>query len=122
MERLYHKEVFWKNNFDEESLNLVYNVKKLSYHLNEHLNNPDEKHLYLKKDIFKGLEDIKQNKGYLFEVAVENGRVTKAVYRINLNSDYDICIVIREEKVVTAWINRTTDEHRTLDTQKYMRV
>lgn len=43
MKKLYHKEVFWKKEFDTESINLIESVNHLSFHLQEHLNSPDKK-------------------------------------------------------------------------------
>lgn len=59
------------------------------------------------------------------EVATVGNRVTKLVMRGGMNKTDDIVIVIRPKRngvwtVVTAWINRKTDAHKTLDHSKYM--
>lgn len=121
MSKLYHKDVFWNNKFENESKKLVNSVKCLSFHLKEHLNNPDKKHTYKVSDIWNCLNKIKQNKGYLFEVETENEKVVKSVYRVALNNEYDLCLVIRYSKIVTAWLNKNNDKHITLNTTKYER-
>lgn len=121
MKKLYHKEVFWKKEFDTESINLVESVNRLSFHLQNHLNNPDIKHKYSERDIWNCLNKIKQNKGYLFEVETDNGQITKAVYRVAYNNNYDMCIVVRYRFIVTAWTNKNTDTHTTLDSDKYIK-
>ena len=68
-----------------------------------------------------GLNKIKQNKGYLFEVETDNGQITKAVYRVAYNNNYDMCIVVRYRLIVTAWTNKNTDTHTTLDSDKYIK-
>lgn len=121
MKNLYHKEVFWKNNFEKEALDLVFTVRRLSYHLLEHLNNADEKHEYTLKGISKAFNAIKfDNKGYLFEVEETDGKVTKAVYRVQYDNDKDICLVIRKGLIATAWVNKKNDKHFTLDKTKYV--
>lgn len=121
MKKLYHKEVFWKKEFDTESINLVESVNHLSFHLQDHLSSPDKKHKYSERDIWDCLNKIKQNKGYLFEVETDNGHITKAVYRVAYNNCYDMCIVVRYRIVVTAWTNKNTDTHITLDSDKYIK-
>lgn len=121
MKKLYHKEVFWKKEFDTESINLVESVNHLSFHLQKHLNSPDRKHKYSEQDIWNCLNKIKQNKGYLFEVETDNGQITKAVYRVAYNNNYDMCIVVRYRFIVTAWTNKNTDTHITLDSDKYIK-
>lgn len=121
MKKLYHKEVLWKNNFEKDAMNLVWTVRRLSYHLLQHLNNADEKHEYTLKGISKAFNEIKyNNNGYLFEIEEENGIVTKAVYRIEYDDKKDICLVIRKGLIATAWVNYKNDKHFTLDKTKYV--
>lgn len=63
------------------------------------------------------LEDI-------FEVEVVGNRVTKFVVRSAYNAKHDICIVIVpttpvEGRVKTVWLNKKSDNHKTLDKNKY---
>ena len=122
MRKLYHKDVFWNNNFENESKKLVNSVKYISFHLKEHLKNLDKKHIYKMSDIWNCLNKIKQNQGYLFEVETENGKVIKSVYRVTLNNEYDLCLVIRYSKIITAWLNKTNDIHKTLNINKYEKI
>lgn len=121
MEKLYNKEVFWKKNFNSEAFKLCSRANRLSFHLQEHIENPDNKHNYTENDIYNCLDKIKSRNAYLFEVAEENNKVTKAVYRVKMNDNYNMCIVIRANLIVTAWLNRINDTHATLDKSKYAR-
>lgn len=62
----------------------------------------------------------------LIEVGVENGSVSKFLYRGKMDDTRDICIVVipkpRGEKwfVKTVWINENNDKHRSLDVTKYL--
>ena len=70
---------------------------------------------------------INLDKMKLIEVGVENGRVSKFLYRGELDDDRDICIVaIPKPKgqkwfVKTVWINESNDKHRSLDASKYLK-
>lgn len=124
MRKLYHREILWKENFDRDALKLVWSAKRLSKHIMEdyiHNDNIDEKHKYTLKGLSKVFNEIKfENKGYLFEVEEEDGRVIKAVYRISYDEEKDICLVFRYGKIATAWVNFKNDKHFTLDKSKYV--
>lgn len=58
----------------------------------------------------------------LIEIEVEGNVVVKAVYRIPLNAECDLVLVVgRDGFVRTVWLNRNNDVHRTLDRSKYRR-
>lgn len=62
-------------------------------------------------------------KGQLIEAVVEGGRVAKALYRLEYDALHDLCMVVLPDtcKVLTVWLNKKTDEHRTLDEEAYAR-
>jgi hypothetical protein len=63
----------------------------------------------------------------LFEMGVENGKVSKLAYRGHLDDKRDMCIVVipkgpgQKWFVKTVWINLRSDQHKTLDESKYAR-
>lgn len=117
---LYHREVFWKDNFDKESLFLIRTAKGYSFHMLQHFDNVDYKHnieRIVLTNIVRRLQKTEDIKPY--EVEVENGKVVKCVVRVSYNKDKDVSIVFRFGKVITAWLNSKEDIHNTLDASKY---
>lgn len=59
----------------------------------------------------------------IFEVVTVNGVVAKVAARRQLDAVNDVCAVfaLADRRVVTAWTNRRTDTHRTLDRSLYSR-
>lgn len=59
----------------------------------------------------------------VIEAEVESGRVTKLVIRKPYNNILDRIIVIREirgcARIITAWLNRNSDKHNTVDLSRY---
>lgn len=54
------------------------------------------------------------------EVEVLGNRVTKILFRGQLDATRDLCIVLNPDGFVrTCWVNLSTDTHRTLDRSKY---
>lgn len=96
---------------------------KFSRHIQEHFANPNMKHDYTSAGLMECIESLKTNpvKPFEIEVSQENGRVflTKYVVRVPYDKKYDISIAIRGNMVVTAWLNRHDDTHKTLDLSKY---
>lgn len=60
-------------------------------------------------------------KADLIEAEVTGDKVTKAVYRMPLSDDLDLCVVVHPHDgfVRTVWANRKEDVHHTLDRSKY---
>jgi len=60
----------------------------------------------------------------VFEMAYVRGQVEKIGFRVtHLDPINDIIYIInRYGKIVTTWVNRKTDTHRTLDANKYSRA
>lgn len=62
----------------------------------------------------------------VIEVGMVGGTVSKIVFRGRLDDTNDVVIVLIPNgsapwTVKTAWINRRTDSHKTLDSSKYVR-
>lgn len=61
----------------------------------------------------------------VIEVGVINGRVSKILFRGQLDATRDLCIVLipnidnRPWKCKTVWTNVRSDQHRTLDHSRY---
>ena len=70
---------------------------------------------------------IEANPEHLIEILVENGAVTKGVFRIPYNDKLDLVFEINPANwrgasfVRTVWINLRDDPHATLDASKYTR-
>ena len=60
------------------------------------------------------------------ELQVEQGQVTKLVYRIAYDTGRDLVIVCRPQGngfiVPTLWLNLKSDKHETLDVSKYIQL
>jgi len=120
MSKLYHKNVFWKEDFNKEYKCLFCEKMKFSSHLKHHLYednvpryniNPYELNSILNKIATSNIEP--------FEVELESNEVVKAVVRTTYNASKDICVVIRKGFVVTAWLNSHNDVHETMDFSRY---
>lgn len=121
---LYHKEVFWKNIFDVKVLEfLKANVDKQiewSFHVQSQQNDEWRRQY--------NLDDVTVSKiltGNVFEVEVKNNGIAKFVVRFKYNNIYDASIVLvprGSENLFckTIWFNRSDDNHRTLDSSKYI--
>lgn len=128
MTKLYHKEVYWEDWFNESAKNLVTTECDLSNHLWKHIDEDEDKRYdidlsllyFIVKRLSKhGLRD--NNREGIFEVEVENEEVTKCVVRCIYDKNRDISIVFRKGLIVTAWLNDKNDLHFTLDESKYER-
>ena len=120
MSKLYHKEVYWEDWFNESAKNLVNSELKLSRHMNEHLDNVDDKHDVDICKLYLIVKELKKNMFVMpFEVEVDNGKVTKCVIRTKYDDKRDISIVFRYGLIVTAYLNENVDLHNSLDYSKY---
>lgn len=124
MRRLYHKKVYWENDFDtlaKELFNTNY-----STHLWEILLFKGEKGVAAKDldRIITEIMDCKRNY-YLYEVeTVGYNQLIKAVIRTSFDIHNDINLVFAKDRegklfVRTAWLNSKTDFHTTLDKSRY---
>ena len=121
--KLYHREVFWKSNFDTKAKKLLDGNIILSEHIWEHIeDNSNPKYAYDFDTLCEcvesivGMDTIKP-----YEVEVENNLyVSKFCIRIPYDHR-DISLVFRKGLLVTAWLNNRDDLHSTLDVNKYER-
>lgn len=117
---LYHRQVFWKYEFDEQSISLVRSATKLSNHLWRHIDHPNMKHnidltqLSIAVRRLSGLNKVEP-----FEVEVIGDKVVKCVIRTKYNATKDISIVFVDGMIVTAWLNNVDDDHFTLNDKRY---
>ena len=119
MIRLYHKDVYFKDYFKNDALKLVKTCKRLSNHTMNHISNQDKKHTYTMKNLADATVKILRGQCELFEIETDNGKVIKCVYRVNLENKA-LCIVYRENIIVTCYVNNINDTHKTLDKNKYV--
>lgn len=120
MKKLYHRNVYWKPQFDEQSLTIIKSVERLSNHLWEHIDmhNKPRYNIDVAK-LFLIIKSIDESNCHPFEVEVEDGVVTKCVIRVKYDDRNDISIVARDGFVQTCWINDNKDKHVTLNKSKY---
>lgn len=121
MEKLYHRNVCWGNDFDTQSKKLLLSVNHISKHLQNNIYNINKPRYDIDQNtlftVFKRLcsQSIKP-----FEVETDkNNKVFKTVIRTPYDEDRDISIVVRQGIIVTAWLNKKTDIRKTLDISKY---
>ena len=101
---LYHRKIKWNKNFDK-SYNEMLSTKpyiQYSQHFSQRF----------------------KEKGYLFEVGVENNIPCKFVIRTKYDDSRDIVFVLKKINksvvLITAWLNENDDNHYTLDRSKYI--
>jgi hypothetical protein len=117
---LYHKQVFWKKDFDIESAKLIKSVNRFSKHLQEYFDDTSERRNFNADDIIRIVDKLKQfDSVKCFEVETDGHQLQKCVIRCGFNGKKDICIVFRKGLVVTAWLCNKDDRHKTLDKSKY---
>jgi hypothetical protein len=59
--------------------------------------------------------------GKAFECEYSEGRLTKLALRCKYSDSHDLCVVISNTGIViTAWLNHKQDNHKTLDTSRYV--
>ena len=120
MIKLYHKDVFWLDSFNTQSLSLIKSVKRLSKHLWEHIDNSTQKRYNIDvAKLYLSLNSINESNCYPFEVETTDDIVTKCAIRCEYDDTRDISIVVRYGFVATSWLNDRCDLHVTLDRSKY---
>ena len=119
---LYHKNVFWKKDFDVMSAELIKSVDRFSKHLQEYFDSENENRNFNADDIIRIVDKLKTfDTIKAFEVETDGHKLQKCVVRCGFNGKKDICIVFRKSLVVTAWLCNKDDNHKTLDKSKYER-
>lgn len=84
----------------------------------DHSRNRSENHKHGEFDI---PDEVYVHKDDIVELKTKNRTLWRYLIRISYNTEYDICIVLQVTtgEVVTAWRNKVTDTHESLDTSKY---
>lgn len=122
MSNLYHRQVYWKKEFDFESAKLIKTANHFSRHLQEYFADNAERRQFDAESIMNIIEKLKTFDNIrAFEVETDGHYLTKCVVRVGFNGKKDICIVFRKGLVVTAWLCNKDDNHKTLDKSKYER-
>ena len=140
--KLFHSDVFIPKGVSQSCINLQKKITHyyFSKHFEEHIKNQlveDRSHTYMIDVITKCLDSLKQTQQPVFEVElskdyhyfkVRGWVITKYCCRIPYNNSQDLVVAIRPQYnnltvkdnfIVTAWMNSKTDNHKTLDTSKY---
>lgn len=124
--KLYHKDVYLPQNLINQVIHQQQNTINFAFtkHLIERIDCKDRSHNSVTAEkIWNVLSKLKEKPIIPFEVETENHngkeKVTKYVIRDRCTVFEDISIVIRGNKVITAYINDSADEHFTLDSSKY---
>lgn len=75
-----------------------------------------------RREKFKLPAYVDSSVGRIIEVATKDGKPIKALQRIPYVGGKDLCLVVALDtlKLVTAWLNNSTDTHETLDRGKYV--
>lgn len=102
---------------------------RYSQHIQDHFNNPDHKHFATLKDIEEIILGLRKNPVKAFEYETDDkGKLIKFCIRTDYDYDHDVSIAIMPHAftqgvtcdfVKTAWINKRSDTHTTLDLSKY---
>lgn len=121
MSKLYHRNVYWLDSFNEQSLTLIKSIKRLSNHVYDNINSGRSRYNIDVKKLYLIVKNIDESNCHPFEVEVENDKVVKCAIRMKYDDKRDISIVVRDEFIVTSWVNMSTDKHKTLDRSKYER-
>ena len=119
MTKLYHREVYWLDSFDSQSLTLIRSIERLSNHLYERIESGKPRYDIKVEQLYFIVKDIDESNCHPFEVEVENDKVVKCVIRLRCDDDRDVSIVVREGFIVTVWLNHVDDLHVSLDRNKY---
>lgn len=77
-----------------------------------------------KRDKYGGFEIPKSfdsARARLIEAVMDGGKFVKGLYRTPYDEVMDLCLVLNTEtlQVITAWLNRRDDNHKTLDGGQY---
>jgi hypothetical protein len=115
-ETLYHSEIRLPRGF-------VAPTGRVELSWTRHADSERTKDRYAEIPKFKGLS---LKRFSVVEVGMVGGTVSKIVFRGRLDDINDVVIVLipngnRPWTVKTAWINRKTDAHKTLDRSRYVR-
>ena len=124
--KLYHKDIYLPQDLINQAIHQQQNTTNFVFtkHLIERIECKDRSHNSVTAEkVWNVLSKLKEKPIIPFEIETENfngkEKVTKYVVRDICNIFEDISVVIRGNRVITAYINDSTDEHFTLDSSKY---
>lgn len=113
--KTYHRNIFWPKNVIEDLPIGTYRVTYSLHALREAILDK-----YYTIPEISNLTLLEQN---FIEAYYEYEDPVKFLYRFTLADGNDLCLIIKIENeeifVITQWINKTTDKHKTLDKRKY---
>jgi hypothetical protein len=118
----YHKDIGFKNNHVRELYSLINVLNKskriFSLHSLRELSQENNADI-IGKSIFNYI----LNPNDVFELAIENDKLSKIGFRINYNNEYDIIFILSIKNVIiTAWLNKKDDTHLTLNKKHYNKI
>ena len=121
---LYHRSIFWDNDFDVICEAFVHQPFILSRHIKTKIKENNFEHLTEDMIIF-AINKLRKNFNPPFEIETECGKIVKFVSRIQILNNQDMCVVFAVHdgfnKIKTAYINCHNDNHKTLNCKKYYR-
>lgn len=113
-QKIYHKDVYWPDyvvkSLPVGSFRVTYSLHALNEaNADKYGNIPEIDRLDLKGECF-------------IEAYFEDNKAIKFLYRYNL-TDVDVCLVLKIENgeifVITQWLNKSNDQHSSLNKGKY---
>lgn len=123
--KLYHRNVYWKSDFDKQSLELIKGNISFTNHIYSHLKEENSKKRYYTTydnlcDIVEYCKGLKLLDFKPYEVEIDcRDTVSKCCIRLSYTDTQDISLVFRKNLLITYWINDKKDVHTTLDRAKY---
>lgn len=108
---LYHKDIY----MPEVTLNNQDIEPNYTIHAVEQAEND-------RYDVIMLPSTINLSHGDLIELEVKSGKIEKLVIRFDYTIEYDLIMVIIPDsyKVKTVWLNDVMDNHKTLNTNRYV--
>lgn len=130
MERiLLHSSIYMPKYFKSIAINQQRRLKDCSisnhFKTDHSIENRDFKHNISEVELISLVNSLayKPVEPFEIEISKDNGKVilSKQVIRVNYKDNNDVSIVLRGNKIITAWLNKRDDVHLSLDTNKYFR-
>lgn len=127
MQYLLHKDIYMPSYIKNVALNqqkLLRDCIVSQHFKNDHsIDNRDYKHNIDEDELINLVKELSHTQVVPFEVEVRLNKgkmiISKQVIRTAYSANTDISIVLSGNKIVTAWLNRIDDVHKTLNTDKY---